>query len=168
MADGLRQAAGCRAPLASREAALLGESTIESPLVLPIGRRQLQIGGSAILLDRKIAMSWGIVEVEPEVREWLLGLTDEEFGHVASYIDLLHERGALLDQPYTRQLRGKLRELRFHLGRGRRRVSYYIAGGRRMVLLTVLRKTKMREAGEVARAEAAMVRCITEGHTAED
>ena len=113
-------------------------------------------------------MSWGIVEVEPEAREWLLGLTDEEFGHVAFYIDLLQEQGVHLDEPYTRQLRGKLRELRFHLGRERRRISYYIASERRIVLLTVFRKTKMREAGEVARAEAAMRRCVEEGHTAED
>lgn len=39
-------------------------------------------------------MSSGIVELEPEVRDWLLGLTDEEFGHVAFYIDLLQEQGA--------------------------------------------------------------------------
>ena len=113
-------------------------------------------------------MSWGIVELEPEVRDWLLGLTDEDFGHVAFYIDLLQEQGVHLDEPYTRQLRGKLRELRFHLGRERQRISYYIASGRRIVLLTVFRKTKMREVQEVARAEAAMHRCIAEGHTAED
>jgi hypothetical protein len=113
-------------------------------------------------------MTWGIVEVEPEVREWLLGLTDEEFGHVAFYIDLLQEQGVRLDEPYTGQLRGKLRELRFHLGRERRRISYYITSGRRIVLLTVFRKTKMRETEEVARAEAAMRHCIAAGHTAED
>ena len=66
-------------------------------------------------------MSWGIVELEPEVREWLLGLADEEFGHVAFYIDLLQEQGVHLDEPYTRQLAGKLRELRFHLGHERQR-----------------------------------------------
>lgn len=77
--------------------------------------------------------------------QWLLGLTDEEFGHVAFHIDLLQEEGVHLDEPYMRQLRGKLRELRFHLGRDRPRISYYIASGRRIVLLTVFRKTKMRE-----------------------
>jgi hypothetical protein len=61
-----------------------------------------------------------------------------------------------------------LRELRFHLGRDRQRISCYTASGRRIVLLTVFRKTKMREVQEVARAEAAMRRCIAEGHTAED
>jgi hypothetical protein len=49
------------------------------------------------------------------------------------YVDLLAERGVLLGEPYTRQLRGKLRELRFHLEREAVRVSYWIAPGRRIV-----------------------------------
>ena len=87
---------------------------------------------------------------------------------MAFYIDLLQEQGVLLDEPYTRQLNGKLRELRFYLGRERRRISYYIATERRIVLLTVFRKTRMRETREISRAEIAMRRCIAEGHTAED
>ena len=43
--------------------------------------------------------------MEPQVQEWLLGLTDKEFGHVAFYIDLLQEENVHLDEPYTRQLR---------------------------------------------------------------
>jgi hypothetical protein len=76
---------------------------------------------------------------------------------VAFYIDLLQEQGVRLDEPYTRQLKGKLRELRFHLGRERR-----------IILLTVFRKTRMREDGEISRAETAMRRCTAEGRTAED
>ena len=64
---------------------------------------------------------------------------------MAFYIDLLQEQGVLLDEPYTRQLKGKLRELRFNLGRERRRISYYVARERRIVLLTVFRKTRIRE-----------------------
>ena len=60
-------------------------------------------------------MSWGSIELESEVRDWLEGLTGAEFGHVAFYIDLLAERGALLSEPDTKQLDGKLRELRFIL-----------------------------------------------------
>lgn len=113
-------------------------------------------------------MSWGTVELEPEVDRWLSDLTDEDFGHAAFYIDLLEDQGIDLGEPYTRQLRGKLRELRFYLGRERVRVSYYIASGRRIVLLTVFRKTRQREEAKIDRAEAAMRRCIAEGHTAEE
>lgn len=113
-------------------------------------------------------MTWGRVELEPEVQSWLEDLSDEEFGHVAFYIDLLEAQGVHLGEPYTRQLRGKLRELRFHAGRERIRVSYYVATGRRIVLLTVFRKTKPREEAEIDRAARAMQRCIAEGHTAEE
>jgi hypothetical protein len=115
-------------------------------------------------------MPWGSVELEGEVAEWVDGLPPAEFGRVEFYIDLLAERGPLLDQPYTRQLRGKLRELRFYLGpRGEAvRISYFIAGARRIILLTVFRKQRPQERAEIARAYKAMQRCIEERHVAEE
>lgn len=113
-------------------------------------------------------MAWGTVEVEPEVENWLEGLSDENFGRVAFYIDMLAERGVDLGEPYTRQLSGKLRELRFYLGRGRIRVSYYIASHRSIILLTVFKKSRRREQAEIDRAEHAMKRCNAEGHTVEE
>ena len=113
---------------------------------------------------------WGSVELEPEVAEWISGLPEAEFGRVECYIDLLAEKGIHLDHPYTRQLRGKLRELRFYLGPvgSAVRISYYVASGRRIVLLTVFRKGRQRERAEIDRAERAMRRCIDAGHTTED
>jgi Phage derived protein Gp49-like (DUF891) len=74
-----------------------------------------------------------------------------------------------LGEPYTRQLSGKLRELRFYCGGERIRISYWIASGRRIIALTVFAKTKMRETAEIARAAAAMARCQQEGrHSADD
>jgi len=90
-------------------------------------------------------MGWGTVELEPEVREWLERLSTEQFATAAFYIDLLAGQGALLGEPYTRQLNGKLRELRFHVDRRAVRVTYWIASGRRIVLLTVFVKSRMRE-----------------------
>ena len=115
-------------------------------------------------------MSWGTVESEPEVTEWLEALRDDKFGRVEFYIDLLAKQGPLLAEPYTRQLRGKLRELRFYLGPtgDAVRITYYIARGRRIVLLTVFRKQRRRERAEIERAEQALQRCIAEGHIVED
>jgi hypothetical protein len=86
------------------------------------------------------------IETEPEVTEWLLSLDDEQFGQVERYIDLLADEGVHLAEPFTRQLRGKLRELRFHRGRSQTRITYYIATGRRIILLTVFAKTRPRDA----------------------
>jgi hypothetical protein len=109
-------------------------------------------------------MAWGSIELEPEVTAWLDTLTDEQFGHVERYLDLLADQGGLLGEPFTRQLDGKLRELRFYLGRQQTRITYYIARGRIIVLLTVFAKTKPRERAEIDRARRAMQRCIDEGH----
>lgn len=96
------------------------------------------------------------------------GGSHEDFGRAQFYIELLEDQGVHLGEPYTRQLRGKLRELRFYMGREKQRMTYFIAGGRRIVLLTAFRKTKARESHAIDRAERAMQRCIASGHTAED
>ena len=113
-------------------------------------------------------MSWGTVEREPEVQEWLERLPTAQFMTVAFYVDLLAEEGPLLGEPYTRQLDGKLRELRLHLDRQSVRVTYWIASGRRIVLLTVFVKNRMRETREVDRARRALAKCIAEEHTVQE
>ncbi|KAF0849368.1 type II toxin-antitoxin system RelE/ParE family toxin [Nocardia caishijiensis] len=113
-------------------------------------------------------MNWGEVELEPEVDEWFDSLVQDDQETAVFYVDLLAEHGALLGEPYTRQLQGKLRELRFYLSRQAVRVTYWIAPGRRIILLTVFRKQRMREHAEVRRALRAMQRCIDEQHTVEE
>lgn len=108
------------------------------------------------------------VELEPEVRNWLESLSTVQFARVAFYVDLLVERGTLLGEPYTKQLDGTLRELRFHLDRDAVRVTYWIAPGRRIIMLTVFRKTRMREDREVDRDRRALARCQAEEHTADE
>lgn len=115
-----------------------------------------------------IVGGWGSVELEPEVEAWLRALPPGDFGQAQYYIDLLEREGVHLGEPYTRQLFGKLRELRFYLGSARFRIPYFVAQGRRIILLTVFSKHSPRERREVLRAVRAMERCIAEGHTAED
>ncbi|MEV6980447.1 type II toxin-antitoxin system RelE/ParE family toxin [Sphaerisporangium sp. NPDC051017] len=113
-------------------------------------------------------MSWGTVELEPEVREWLEHLPMALFARAAFYVDLLAAEGPLLGEPYTRQLDGKLRELRFYLDDAAFRVTYWIAPDRRIVLLTVFRKARRHEEREVERARRALRRCIEQAHTPDE
>lgn len=108
------------------------------------------------------------VEVEPEVEEWLDGLAVKEFALVLAHLDRLAERGSGLRMPASRSLGDGLFELRFDFGRVARRITYYFAPARRIVLLTVFRKQRQNERAEVRRARQAMERCIAEGHTAEE
>jgi hypothetical protein len=112
-------------------------------------------------------MNWS-VEAEQEVTEWATDLRTEHFARLAFYVGLLEREGALLAEPYTRQLSGKLRELRFHLDVSEWRITYFIGSGRRIVLLTVFRKTQRRETREIARALKTMERCMTERHLEEE
>jgi hypothetical protein len=67
-------------------------------------------------------------------------------------VGLLAERAGDLGEPYTRHPGGKARELRFHLLRQQTRVTYWLAPGRRVILLTVFGKTRGAQAAEAARA----------------
>lgn len=114
------------------------------------------------------AMSWGEAELEPEVRDWFLALDEEDQARVGFHVDRLEDVGPLLDEPFTKQLDGKLRELRFYLGGRPTRITYWIASNRRIILLTVFVKTRQRERREVDRARRAYQRCVDEQHTAEE
>ena len=102
------------------------------------------------------------VEIEPEVRSWLEKLTDRDFGRADFLVGLLAEHAEDLSEPDTRHLGGKVRELRFHLLRQQTRVTYWLAPGRRVILLTVFRKTRSAQTAEVARALQAQKICETE------
>lgn len=101
------------------------------------------------------------VEIEPEVKEWLEGLSDRDFGRVDFLVGLLAERAESLSEPYTRHLGGKVRELRFSLLRQQTRVTYWLAPSHRIVLLTIFHKTRRAETAEVQRALQAQRICET-------
>jgi hypothetical protein len=97
----------------------------------------------------------GQVELEPEVADWLEKLDYQRWAQALFHLDLLEERGALLGEPYSRQLSGKLRELRFYCAGERIRIRYWIAPGRRIIALAVFAKTRMHESAEISRAARA-------------
>lgn len=105
------------------------------------------------------------MELESEVRDWLESLPTDHFARAAFYVDLLADRGPTLGEPYTRQLDGKVRELRFHLETEAVRITYWIATERRIILLTVFSKSRMREVREIERARRAYRRCVAARHT---
>jgi len=87
------------------------------------------------------------VELEPEVRQWLDALPVTDYRTVEYHADRLAEAPTTLGGSYSRHLSGAVRELRFHLGRTAWRISYWWAPQRRIVLLTVFRKTRNRPGG---------------------
>lgn len=99
------------------------------------------------------------VEIEPEIRDWLDSLADRDFGRVDWFVALLAENAETLGEPWSRHLGDGLRELRLHLHPREVRVTYWLAPGRRIVLLTVFCKSREREIAEVERAMRARKQC---------
>ncbi len=70
------------------------------------------------------------VEVKPEVRSWLAGLSDRDFGRAGFLAGLLAEQAETLGEPCARHPGGKARELPFHYSPSRPGSP---AGGRQAV-----------------------------------
>jgi hypothetical protein len=119
--------------------------------------------GGDIIFD----VMW-LIELEPEVEGWLDTQSVKEFAFTMNQLDRLAEQGNRLRMPASRALGDGSFELRFDLGRVARRITFYFAPKRRIVLLTVFRKQRQNERTEVRRAHQAMAQCIDEGHTAEE
>ena len=92
-------------------------------------------------------MSWEVefykddIGKEP-VSDFLDSLPSGTRAKVVRLIELLAEQGVLLKEPYTRHIRGKIRELRIKDNLGLVRVFYFTFTGRRFILLhCFLRKT---------------------------
>jgi hypothetical protein len=90
--------------------------------------------------------AWDI-EIEPEVRHWLDNLSDRDYLQAEHAAERLLDAPTTLGEPYSRHLGDGLRELRFALGHDGNaiRLTYWLTQNRRIVLLTVFRKTRMRE-----------------------
>jgi hypothetical protein len=84
---------------------------------------------------------------------------------VLAFVGKLAEEASTLGEPYSRHLGGKLRELRIPLHPADVRVTYWLAPGRRVVLLTVFRKTRAQQAAEIERAQRLQKECeASHGH----
>lgn len=99
------------------------------------------------------------IELEPEIEAWLDTLPLLDFARVDDLVGELAELGTLMDEPHSRHLGDGLRELRKTLSGRQTRITYWLAPGRRAVLLTVFVKTQRKERRQVERARKAMAEC---------
>lgn len=136
------------------------DTLIRAPLCGTAGLARLAIACDAYSIEC-IARLYE-VEIEPEARSWLARLSHRDSGRVDFLVGLLAEHADDLGQPYARHLGGKVRELRFHLLRQQTRITYWLAPGQWVILLTVFAKTRSAEAAEVTRALHAQKICEAE------
>jgi len=88
------------------------------------------------------------------VREYIDSLNLKEKAKVLKYIDFLRQNDGKLDEPYSRHIEGKIRELRVDFHRNRHRVFYLTFIGRKIILLhAFLKKTAKTPISEINQAK---------------
>jgi hypothetical protein len=98
-------------------------------------------------------------ELEPEVRDWLDSLSDSDFKRVDEVCGMLAETGTELGGPWSDHLEGSVWELRIRLRGAAVRVTYWCTPDRKIVLLTVFRKTRQHDQRQINRAVRAQKLC---------
>jgi len=60
------------------------------------------------------------------VKEYIDQLPQKEKAKVLKYIEFLRENNGHLDEPYSKHIKGKIRELRVDFARNKYRIFYFI------------------------------------------
>jgi phage-related protein len=88
------------------------------------------------------------------VLEYIRNLAEKDRAKVAKYIKYLKENKGILDEPYSKHIRGKIRELRVDFAKNKHRIFYFTFVGKNIILLhAFLKKTAKTPESEIKRAE---------------
>lgn len=88
------------------------------------------------------------------VIEYIDSLSDKEKAKILKYIEFLRERKGILDEPYSKHIQGKIRELRVDFARNRHRIFYFTFIEKTIILLhAFLKKTEKIPLSEIKKAE---------------
>ncbi len=87
------------------------------------------------------------------VRQYLDNLSDKERAKVLKYIEFLRQYKGVLDEPYTKHIRDKIRELRIDFSTNRHRIFFFTFVGKNIILLhAFLKKTSKTPGSEISKA----------------
>lgn len=77
------------------------------------------------------------------VKEYIDKLPEKQRAKVLKYIEFLRVHKGYLDEPYSKHITGKIRELRVDFGRDRHRIFYFTFVKQKIILLhAFLKKTQ--------------------------
>ncbi|KKQ96347.1 MAG: hypothetical protein UT42_C0035G0006 [Candidatus Falkowbacteria bacterium GW2011_GWA2_39_24] len=89
------------------------------------------------------------------VLEYIDNLNRKERAKILKYIEFLREHEGYLDEPYSKHIKGKIRELRVDFSKNRFRIFYFIFIEKTIILLhAFLKKTEKTPIQDIKRAEA--------------
>ena len=89
-----------------------------------------------------------------KVRKYIYNLNKKERIKVLKYIEFLRINNGVLDEPYLKHIKGKIRELRVDFSKNRHRIFYFTFINKNIILLHVfLKKTAKTPLNERKKAE---------------
>jgi len=91
-----------------------------------------------------------------QVYQFIMALPIKDRAKVMKYIEVLRQSGGVLDEPLSRHIIGKIRELRVDFGRNRYRVFYFTFVNQNIILLhAFIKRTQTTPMQEINKAETA-------------
>jgi len=88
------------------------------------------------------------------VLEYIERLRDKEGSKILKYIEFLRVRKGYLEEPYSRHIKGKIRELKVDFGRNKHRILYFTFIKKTIILLhAFLKKAAKTPVSEIKKAE---------------
>jgi phage-related protein len=88
------------------------------------------------------------------ILEYIEGLRPKETAKILKYIEFLRIQKGYLDEPYSKHIKGKIRELRVDFGHNKYRIFYFIFVKKTIILLhAFLKKTPKTPVSEIKKAE---------------
>lgn len=91
---------------------------------------------------------------EKPVLDYIETLDIKNKAKVLKYIEFLRVNNGYLDEPYSKHIKGKIRELRIDFSKNRHRMFYFTFINRNIILLhAFLKKTNKTPINEIKKAE---------------
>jgi phage-related protein len=91
---------------------------------------------------------------ESPVLNYIENLSEKEQAKIYKYIDFLRVNGGYLEEPYSKHIKGKIRELRIDFSGNRHRIFYFAFIKKNIILLhAFLKKTDKTPLSEIQKAE---------------
>lgn len=89
-----------------------------------------------------------------DVKKYIYDLDPKEKIKVLKYVEFLRINNGILNEPYSKHIKGKLRELRVDFGKNNYRIFYFTFVNKNIILLHVfLKKTSKTPLIEINKAE---------------
>ncbi|MBU3934720.1 type II toxin-antitoxin system RelE/ParE family toxin [Patescibacteria group bacterium] len=105
-------------------------------------------------IEYKVKFYRNLKDNKSPILEYIDNLEIKEKAKVFKYIDFLRTNKGILDEPYSKHIKGKIRELRVDFSSKKHRIFYFTFIGKNIILLhAFLKKTAKTPPIEIKKAE---------------